>query len=74
MLAEAEVDGEKLTDEEILFFCFLLILAGNETTRNATSGGLLALLEHPEQRDRLLGRPSLCCRRPSRRSCAGPRP
>jgi cytochrome P450 len=59
VLVDAEVDGEKLTDEEILFFCYLLILAGNETTRNATSGGMLALFEHPEQRRRLQDDPGL---------------
>ena len=59
VLVDAEVDGERLTDEEILFFSYLLILAGNETTRNATSGGMLALVEHPDQRDRLLADPSL---------------
>jgi cytochrome P450 len=59
VIAGAEVDGESLTDEEILSFCQLLILAGNETTRNAISGGLLALCEHPEQRARLQSDPSL---------------
>jgi len=53
VLASAEVDQEPLTDEEILYFCYLLILAGNETTRNAISGGVLALAEHPDQRARL---------------------
>jgi cytochrome P450 len=53
ILVGAEVDGESLTEEEILFFCQLLILAGNETTRNAISGGLLALFEHPDERARL---------------------
>ncbi len=53
LLNEANVEGEALTDEDILWFCFLLILAGNETTRNAISGGLLALCEHPEERARL---------------------
>src|SRR5690606_5067780 len=52
-LLEAEVDGEKLTEEDILQFCFLLVVAGNETTRNAISGGLAALAEHPEERARL---------------------
>ena len=52
-LVESEIDGESLTDEEILFFCHLLILAGNETTRNAISGGMVALFEHPAERARL---------------------
>jgi cytochrome P450 len=53
ILVESEVDGEKLTEGDILAFCFLLILAGNETTRNAISGGLVALCQHPEERARL---------------------
>ena len=53
ILLEADVDGEVLTDQDILAFCFLLILAGNETTRNAISGGLVVLCEHPEERARL---------------------
>jgi cholest-4-en-3-one 26-monooxygenase len=53
ILLESEVDGEKLAEHDILAFCFLLILAGNETTRNAISGGLVALAEHPQERARL---------------------
>jgi cytochrome P450 len=48
-LREAEVDGGKLDDTEILVFFGLLVFAGNDTTRNTTAGGLLALLEHPDQ-------------------------
>ncbi len=59
ILLEADVDGERLTDQDILAFCFLIILAGNETTRNAISGGLVALCEHPEERARLQADPSL---------------
>ena len=37
------MEGQKLTDMEVLFNCFLLIIGGQETTRNALSGGMLAL-------------------------------
>ena len=48
-LADAEVDGESLKDEEILVFFGLLAFAGNDTTRNTLAGGMRALLEHPDQ-------------------------
>jgi cytochrome P450 len=53
ILLESEVDGERLDEVDILAFCFLLVLAGNETTRNAISGGLQVLCEHPAERARL---------------------
>jgi cholest-4-en-3-one 26-monooxygenase len=53
-LITAELDGEKLTDIEFNVFVLLLAVAGNETTRNLISGGMLALMEHPEQRARVL--------------------
>jgi cytochrome P450 len=53
VLLESEVDGERLDEVDILAFCFLLVLAGNETTRNAISGGLWVLCENPDQRARL---------------------
>ena len=59
ILVDSEIDGEKLSDEEVLLFCFLLILAGNETTRNAISGGMLVLSDHPEQKAMLASDPSL---------------
>ena len=58
-LVEATIDGEPLSEMDILSYATLLILAGNETTRNATSGGLLALIEHPEQFERLRREPAL---------------
>ena len=52
-LAEAEVQGEKLTHSEILGFFQLLLLAGSETTINLINNSVLCLLEHPEQFSRL---------------------
>lgn len=53
VLTQAEVDGEKLTDLELDLFFLLLSVAGNETTRNLISHGMVALLEHPDQLERL---------------------
>jgi cytochrome P450 len=51
-LVNANVDGEKLTWQELASFFVLLVIAGNETTRNAISHGLMLLTEHPEQKAR----------------------
>jgi cholest-4-en-3-one 26-monooxygenase len=48
-LVNAEIDGEELTSDEFGFFALMLSVAGNETTRNATSHGMLAFFEHPDQ-------------------------
>ncbi len=56
-LINAEIDGDKLTHEEFELFCLLLAVAGNETTRNATAHGILALIDHPEQLSKLAGDP-----------------
>ena len=53
-LAQAEVDGEKLTDHEIGAFFVLLTIAGNDTTRQSTSHGLRGLTDFPDQRAWLL--------------------
>jgi methyl-branched lipid omega-hydroxylase len=53
-LVTSEVDGEHLTPQELASFFVLLVVAGNETTRNAIAHGLWALTEHPDQRDRWL--------------------
>jgi cytochrome P450 len=58
-LVHAEVDGECLTDTEYSNFFELFIFAGNETTRTGISQGALALMEHPDELDRLAGDPSL---------------
>lgn len=49
-LVQAEVDGERLTDDEIASIFALLIIAGNDTTRQSTSHGMKALTDFPEQR------------------------
>jgi cholest-4-en-3-one 26-monooxygenase len=48
-LVNAQVDGEELTSDEFGFFVILLAVAGNETTRNAISHGMLAFLDNPAQ-------------------------
>jgi methyl-branched lipid omega-hydroxylase len=58
-LVTTEVDGERLSAQEIGSFFILLCVAGNETTRNAISHGVLALSEHPEQQRRWAADPDL---------------
>ena len=53
VLAHAEVDGESLRDDELVMFLNQLLVAGNETTRHAISGGIAALAERPDQWQRL---------------------
>jgi cholest-4-en-3-one 26-monooxygenase len=48
-LVHAEVDGGQLSPDEFGFFVILLAVAGNETTRNAISHGMLAFFDHPDQ-------------------------
>ena len=58
-LTAAEVDGEWLTDHEILAFFQLLLLAGHETTTNLIDNAVVAFHEHPDQLARLRGAPHL---------------
>ncbi len=53
-LLAAEIDGEKLTHDEFVYFFLLLAVAGNETTRNLMSGGMWTLHEHPDQYRKLV--------------------
>ncbi len=69
-LVTAELDGEKLSDIEFNVFVLLLSVAGNETTRNLISGGMLALMEHPDEQRAARRRPRRCSRPPSTRCCA----
>lgn len=58
-LLNAEVDGQYLTEEDILGFFQLLIVAGQETTANLINNAVLCLLEHPDQLARLRSSPDL---------------
>jgi cytochrome P450 len=58
-LLAAEIDGARLSDVEFDLFFMLLINAGGDTTRNLVAGGMLALIEHPEQWARLRADPGL---------------
>ncbi len=53
-LVNAEIETEKLTQQELASFFVLLVTAGNETTRTAIGHGLYALTQHPDQKARLL--------------------
>ena len=59
LFAHAEVDGKKLEQMDVLSWCFIIVVAGNETTRNATSGGMLALIEHQDELRKVQQDPSL---------------
>ena len=53
-IVNAEVDGHRLTDEEIGAFLILLASAGNDTTKQSTTHAMMALVDNPEQRDWLM--------------------
>jgi cytochrome P450 family 142 subfamily A polypeptide 1 len=57
VLVHAEIDGERLREDEVLQESLLILVGGDETTRHVVSGGMLELLRHPEQRRRLAADP-----------------
>ncbi|HUO38151.1 MAG TPA: cytochrome P450 [Mycobacterium sp.] len=59
VLITSEVDGERLSDDEIIVETLLILIGGDETTRHTLSGGTEQLLRHPDQHDRLLADPAL---------------
>jgi linalool 8-monooxygenase len=59
MLVHSRVDGEAMSKAQYLGTFILLVVAGNETTRNSLSGGIMALAEFPEERRRLAENPAL---------------
>jgi cholest-4-en-3-one 26-monooxygenase len=58
-LIRGSIDGRPLTAEQLLAYCEILVEAGNETTRNAIGGGLLAFCEHPDEWEKLRDHPEL---------------
>jgi cytochrome P450 len=54
ILVNAEVDGDRLTNEDFQWFFLLLVNAGGDTTRNLLAAGLQLLFEHPDQRAKLM--------------------
>jgi len=58
VLVRAEIDGERLDDEALLQESLLILVGGDETTRHVISGGMLALIRHPEQRALLAREPA----------------
>ncbi len=59
LFTQMEVDGEPLPLMDIMTWCLIIVIAGNETTRNATTGGMLAFVENPDQLRRLQADPNL---------------
>jgi len=59
VLVHAEVDGERLEEHEIVMGFFLLVAAGNDSTKATYCSGMRALMEHPDQRQMLVDDPSL---------------
>ena len=59
VVANTKVEGGELPPELLDGFFLLMVIAGNETTRNTITGGLMALTENPEEREKLLKDPSL---------------
>ncbi len=59
LFTQMEVDGQKLELMDQLAWCLIITIAGNETTRNATTGGMLAFVEHPDELRKLQADPSL---------------
>jgi len=58
VLTHAEIDGQRLTDDEILQEGLLILVGGDETTRHVISGGMEQLIRHPAQRRKLIDDPS----------------
>jgi cytochrome P450 family 142 subfamily A polypeptide 1 len=59
ILVHADIDGDRLSEQEIIQESLLILVGGDETTRHVITGGMLALIERPDERRRLAADPSL---------------
>jgi cytochrome P450 len=59
LFTQMEVDGQPLPEMDVLTWCLIIVIAGNETTRNATTGGMLAFVEHQSELRKLQADPTL---------------
>ena len=59
LFTQLEYEGKKLEVMDVLAWCFIIVIAGNETTRNGTTGGMLAFVQHPDQLWKLQRQPEL---------------
>jgi cytochrome P450 len=59
VIAQARLDGELLDDLDIVSYCIIIGSAGHDTTASALAGGMLAMIEHPDQLERLRQQPEL---------------
>jgi cholest-4-en-3-one 26-monooxygenase len=59
VLVHAEIEGQKLEEHEIVMGFFLLVAAGNDSTKSTYSSGMRALMEHPDQKQLVVNDPSL---------------
>ncbi len=59
LFGSLEVDGQPIPPLDVLALCLIIVIAGNETTRNATTGGMLAFVEHQEELRKLQRNPAL---------------
>jgi cytochrome P450 len=59
LFTQLEVDGKPMPPMDVLAWCLIIMIAGNETTRNGTSGGMLAFIQHQDQLRKLQADPSL---------------
>jgi cholest-4-en-3-one 26-monooxygenase len=59
LFTQLEYEGKKLEVMDVLAWCFIIVIAGNETTRNGTTGGMLAFVQNPDQLRKLQRQPEL---------------